>query len=443
MAQAERIPPHNDEAERSVLGSILMDKEVFFAVSDIVKAEDFYAPAHQEIYRAMTDLYQQDAPIDIVTVSESLVRRKSLEAVGGRAYVALLSTEVPTTANAVQYARIVTEKASLRRLIAAAGSIVEESFSEKIDPQIVLDHAEQQIFDIAKNSQHSEFSYIREILGVNLERIREAEKNGGQLPGVSSGFKTLDKVTLGFQPSQLTIIAARPSMGKTAFALNIAQHAAVKQKKRVVIFSLEMSKEQLGDRLLAMEARVDSKKLQTGQLSEEDWEDLNRAVGTLSEADIIIDDTSGIGPMEMRNKCRRINQKRKIDMIVIDYIQMMSADTRSENRQQEVTLISRRLKQLARELNCPVLALSQLSRAPEGRTGKHKPMLSDLRESGAIEQDADIVMFLYREDYYKEDGEEKSNTCDILVQKNRTGTTGVATLGWQPTYTKFVDIYKE
>ncbi len=443
MAQAERIPPHNDEAEKSVLGAVLMDKEVFFTVSDIVKAEDFYSPAHQEIFRAMTDLYQQESPIDIVTVSETLIRRKSLEAVGGRAYIALLSTEVPTTANAAQYAKIVAEKAVLRRLISAAGDMVEESYSEKIDPKTVLDHAEQQIFEIAKNNQRSEFSNIREVLSVNLERIREAEKNGGLLPGVSSGFKTLDRITMGFQPSQMVIIAARPSMGKTAFALNIAQNAAVRQGKRVVIFSLEMSKEQLGDRLLAMEARVDSKKLQSGQLSEDDWDDINRAVGVLSEADIIIDDTSGIGTMEMRNKCRRINQKKKIDMIVVDYIQMMSADGRSENRQQEITTISRQLKQLAREMDCPVLALSQLSRASETRPGNHKPLLSDLRESGAIEQDADIVMFLYREDYYRDPEEEKTNTCDILVQKHRTGTTGVATLGWQPTYTKFVDIYKE
>ena len=443
MAQMERIPPHNDEAEKSVLGSVLMDKEVFFAVSDIVKPDDFYSEAHKEIFRAMTDLYQQESPIDAVTVSECLIRRKSLEAVGGRAYIALLSTEVPTTANAVQYAKIVAEKAILRRLIGAAGSMVEESYSEKLDPRTVLDHAEQSIFDIAKNNQRSEYSTIQQVLTVNLERIKEAERNGGQLPGVSSGFKTLDKITMGFQPSQMVIIAARPSMGKTAFALNIAQNAAVKQGKRVVIFSLEMSKEQLGDRLLAMEARVDSKKLQSGQLSEEDWEDINRASETLSAADIIIDDTSSIGPMEMRNKCRRINQKKKIDMVVIDYIQMMSSDSRSENRQQEITQISRYLKQLAREIECPVLALSQLSRAAESRPGNHKPMLSDLRESGAIEQDADIVMFLYREDYYKDPEEEKSNTCEILVQKHRTGTTGVATLGWQPSYTKFVDIYRE
>jgi replicative DNA helicase len=391
----------------------------------------------------MTDLYQQEAPIDIVTVSECLIRRKSLEAVGGRAYIALLSTEVPTTANAAQYARIVAEKAILRRLISAAGDMVEESYSEKLDPKTVLDHAEQNIFDIAKNSQRSEFSALQQVLAVNLERIREAERNGGQLPGVSSGFKSLDKITMGFQPSQMVIIAARPSMGKTAFALNIAQHAAVRQGKRVVIFSLEMAKEQLADRLLAMEARVDSKKLMTGQLSEEDWDDINRAVQTLSEADIIIDDTSSISAMEMRNKCRRINQKKKIDMIVVDYIQMMASDTRIENRTQEVTQISRSLKQMAREMECPVLALSQLSRDSEKRTGSHKPMLSDLRESGAIEQDADIVMFLYREDYYKDADEEKSNTCDILVQKHRTGSTGVATLGWQPTYTKFVDIYRE
>ncbi len=444
MPQAERIPPHSDEAEKSVLGSILMDQDVFLEVSEIVKAEDFYSPAHQEIYRAILDLVQQDSPIDLVTVCEALIRRKSLEGVGGRAYVALLSTQVPTTANAVPYAKIVAEKAILRRLISAAGSIVEESFSERLDPRVVLDHAEQDIFEISKSGRHSEFSELNEVLGVNLERIKEAEKNGGKFPGiVASGFQTLDKITMGFQPSQLVIIAARPSMGKTAFALNIAHHAATRQNKRVAIFSLEMSKEQLGDRLLSIEARIDSKKLLSGQLSEDDWQDLDRAVGELSHADIVIDDASDISPMEIRSKSRRMNQKKKVDLIIVDYIQMMSPDTRAENRQQEITEISRFLKQLAREMDCPVLALSQLSRASENRAGNHKPMLSDLRESGAIEQDADIVMFLYREDYYKDASAEKTNTCEVLVQKHRTGTTGVATLGWQPSYSKFVDIYRE
>ena len=444
MPQIERIPPHAEAAEKSVLGSLLMDKEVFFKVSDKIKAEDFYSPAHQEIYAAIVELASRNEPIDIITVTDCLKKRKSLEAVGGRAYVSALSQEVPTTANAPQYAKMVAEKAVLRRLISASADIVEKSYTEELESRKVLDHAERLIFDIAKKRQTNQFAKIQEVLDQNIQTIQEIEKNGGKLPGLPSGFVDLDRKTSGFQDSDLIIIAARPSMGKSAFALNIAQHAALKQGKRVVIFSLEMSKEQLGMRLLAMEARVDSNKLRTGSLSQEDWEDVNDAAARFAAADLLIDDTPGIGVMEMRNKCRRIDNEKKIDLIIIDYIQMMTADEGGDNRQQEVSQISRYLKQLAREMKCPVIVLSQLSRAVEQRQGDKRPILSDLRESGAIEQDADIVMFLFREDYYNrnKDNYEPNNKCEVLLAKQRMGETGKVELGWQPKYTKFVNIQK-
>jgi replicative DNA helicase len=441
--QTERIPPHNDEAERSVLGAILLDKEVFFDVSEILGAEDFYSGAHKEIFMSMVDLYERDEPIDAVTVSESLKRRKSLEAVGGRGYVAMLSNAVPTTANASQYAKIVREKAMLRRLISTAGDIVEKGFSERLDFEKVLDYAEQSIFEVAKSRQSNQHASIREVLNKNIENIQAAERNGGMIPGLTTGFADLDKKTTGLQKSDLIIIAARPSMGKTAFALNIAQNAAIKKKARVVIFSLEMSREQLGLRLLSMESRIDSKKLRIGDEKSYDWTDINRAIDKLASCDILIDDTPGIGVMEIRNKCRRITAEKKVDLIVVDYLQMMGAERASENRQQEVTTMSRYLKQLAREMECPVIVLSQLSRASEKRPGSHRPLLSDLRESGAIEQDADVVMFLYRDDYYKEGDEEKSNVCEVIIAKQRTGETGTVTLTWIPTFTKFVDRAQE
>ena len=440
MSQIERIPPHNDEAEKSVLGAVLIDREVFSQVAEVIGAGDFYSEAHKEIFDAMMELFQRSEPIDTVTLSECLKKRKSLEAVGGRTYIAMLSTLVPTTANAVQYARIIKEKSMLRGLISAAGTIVEESYSETLESSDVLDNAEKAIFSIAKSRQTSSYTDIKHVLGKNIEQIQEAVKNGGQLPGLSTGYKSLDRMTTGLQKSDMIIIAARPSMGKTAFALNIAQNAALKSGARVVIFSLEMSKEQLGLRLLSMESRVDSKKLRLGEVNNEDWASINDALNKFAKADIIIDDTPGIGIMEMRNKCRRINSEKPIDLIVVDYLQMMTADRRSESRQQEITMISRYLKQIAREMECPVIVLSQLSRAVEQRTGDHRPMLSDLRESGAIEQDADVVMFLYREDYYKSAEEEHTNICEVIIAKHRTGEIGSVSLTWIPRFTKFADI---
>lgn len=447
MPQIERIPPHSEPAERSVLGSVLIDRDCYYKVSDYVKPDDFYTPAHKEIYAAMYELAKEGQPIDIVTVAECLKKRKALDAAGGRSYLSGLSSEVPTTANAVQYAKIVAEKALLRSLISAASDIVEKSYAENVDSQLVLDHAETVVFDIAGNRQNNQYTALQPVLEQNIKTIHEIEANGGKLPGIPSGFLELDKKTSGFQKSDLIILAARPSMGKSAFALNVAQHVALKQGKRVVIFSLEMPREALGLRLLAMEARVDSNKLRNGNLTAEDWESISEAAQRFADADIIIDDTPGIGVMEMRNKCRRIGQDRRIDMVIVDYLQMMSADKTvgGENRQQEVSQISRYLKQLARELRCPVIVLSQLSRAVEQRQGDKRPMLSDLRESGSIEQDADVVLFLFNEDYYNKnkEGYEPKNVCEVLLSKQRMGETGKVKLGWQPRFTKFVNITPE
>ena len=435
----EKIPPHNKEAEISVLGAILLDSDVLLDVSEVLNADDFYEEAHKEIYRAITELHMDSKPIDLVTVSECLNKRKSLEAVGGRAYIASLADAVPTSANAKEYANIIHQKSALRSLISTASSIVETCYEENLEPETILDNAEANILSIAQEKQTSSASEISKVLENDLSEIIEAKKNGGVIPGLTSGFKTLDEKTTGFAPAEFIIVAARPSMGKTAFALNIAQNAAIKADARVVIFSLEMTKEQLGMRMLAMEARVDSKKLKTGDVSTEDMEDINNAISRLSKMDLVIDDTPGMGVMEIRNKCRRLAAKKPIDLIVIDYLQMMTMGVSIENRVQEVSTISRYLKQLAREMKCPIICLSQLSRAVEQRQGSHKPILSDLRESGAIEQDADIVMFLYREDYYKDKDADPSNTCDIIIAKNRNGETGVVTLTWLPKFTKFAD----
>ncbi|MBQ3661539.1 MAG: replicative DNA helicase [Firmicutes bacterium] len=443
MSQMERIPPHSDEAEKSVLGAALIDTETFYGISEILKPDDFYSESHKEIFRSMMDLYQRSEPIDVVTVSESLKRRNNLEAVGGRAYIAFLSTVVPTTANAVQYARIVSEKAMLRRLITAAASIVEKSYEEKLDADKVVDFAEATIFDVAKTKQTTEYSDLKDVLSTNLETIKEARERGGVLPGIPTHFQDLDKRMNGLHKSDLIIIAARPSMGKTAFALNIAQNVAMKEDKRVVIFSLEMPKEALGNRLISMDSRVDSRKLEIGDLSDEELSDVLESIDRMSGKDVIIDATPGIGVMEMRNKCRRIDAQRKIDLIVVDYLQIMSADVPGESRQQEVSNISRYLKQLAREMECPVIVLSQLSRASEKRQGSHRPMLSDLRDSGAIEQDADVVMFLHREDYYRTADEEPDNICEVILAKQRNGETGTVRLTWIPRFTKFVDRYVE
>ncbi len=438
MNQMERIPPHNEDAEKSVLGSILLDKDALFEVLEFLKADDFYNAMHKEIYDAVVELYRKNEPVDTLTVSEELKKRKTLEMVGGRAYIALLSTVVPTTSNAAQYGKIVTEKAVLRRLISSASDIIEKAYQEQMQPEEVLDYAERSIFEIAQTRQKKDFEPLKEVLWSNIARIDEMSKLDGNLTGLTTGFVDLDERTSGLQRSDLIMLAARPAMGKTAFALNIAQQAAIKAKATVLIFSLEMSKDQLGQRLLSMESRVEMQKLKTGNLDPQDWDNIHLALDQLSQTEVFIDDTPGITVMEMKNKCRRLKAEKGLDLVVIDYLQLMSYEGRSESRQQEVSVISRFLKLLAREMDCPVIVLSQLSRAPEQRTD-HRPILSDLRESGSIEQDADIVMFLYRDEYYNPDTTEKPNICEVNIAKQRSGPTGGVELTWLGKYTRFVD----
>ncbi|MDD2190828.1 MAG: replicative DNA helicase [Eubacteriales bacterium] len=438
MSQYERIPPHNDDAEKSVLGSVLLDKDALYEVLEILKPEDFYSEMHREIYSAIIELYRKSQPVDILTVSDELKKRKSLEMVGGRAYIALLSTEVPSTSNAGGYAKIIAEKAELRKLIGASSNIIEKAYQEKMEAAEVLDFAEREIFEIAQSRQTKDYQLIKDVLWNNIAKIDEMSKLKGNITGLTTGFMDLDARTSGMQKSDLIMLAARPSMGKTAFALNIAQQAAIKGKAKVLIFSLEMSQEQLGQRMLSMESRIELQKLKTGNLERKDWDQIHIALDTLSRTGIYIDDTPGVTPMEIKNKCRRLKAEKGLDLVVIDYLQLMAFEGRTESRQQEITAISRFLKQLAREMDCPVLVLSQLSRAPEQRAD-HRPILSDLRESGSIEQDADIVIFLYRDEYYNPETTDKPNICEVNIAKQRSGPTGSLELTWLGKYTRFVD----
>ena len=431
----ERIPPHNEEAERSALGAVMLNKEALLDVTEEVKPEDFYNESHREIFDAIMNLYRENTAVDMLTVCEELNRRKALDMVGGRAYIATLTAEVPSTANAGEYAKIVSEKAMLRRLITAAEDITIKGYDDKMAAEELLDYAEGDIFRIAQKRQRNDYAKIQDVLMKNLRIIDQAVQNKGQVIGLPTGFKQLDEKTSGLQPSDLIIVAARPGMGKTAFALNIAQQSAVKAGASVLIFSLEMSQEQLGQRLIAMQARVESEKLKKGTLDLKDWDRINFALNELNNTKIVIDDTPGISIMEMRNKCRRLKAEQGLDLIVVDYLQLMTFDGRADSRQQEISALSRHLKLLAREMNCPVIVLSQLSRAPELRQDK-RPMLSDLRESGSIEQDADIVM--YRDDYYNENTE-KPGVCEINIAKHRSGPTDRIDLTWVARYTKFSD----
>ena len=433
----ERIPPHNEEAERSALGAVMLNKEALLDVTEEVKPEDFYNESHREIFDAIMNLYRENTAVDMLTVCEELNRRKALDMVGGRAYIATLTAEVPSTANAGEYAKIVSEKAMLRRLITAAEDITIKGYDDKMAAEELLDYAEGDIFRIAQKRQRNDYAKIQDVLMKNLRIIDQAVQNKGQVIGLPTGFKQLDEKTSGLQPSDLIIVAARPAMGKTAFSLNIAQQSAVKAGASVLIFSLEMSQEQLGQRLIAMQARVESEKLKKGTLDLKDWDRINFALNELNNTKIVIDDTPGISIMEMRNKCRRLKAEQGLDLIVVDYLQLMTFDGRADSRQQEISALSRHLKLLAREMNCPVIVLSQLSRAPELRQDK-RPMLSDLRESGSIEQDADIVMFLYRDDYYNENTE-KPGVCEINIAKHRSGPTDRIDLTWVARYTKFSD----
>ncbi len=436
-----RIPPQSLEAEQSVLGSMLIDKEVVPVVMEILKPEDFYRPDHKEIYDVIIELFDRAQPIDLITVSERLKLHGKLELVGGLEYLTNIATEVPTTANVKHYAKIVEEKALLRKLIKASSDIVDLGYSASEEVSFILDKAEQNIFDILQKRSSQGFVPIKDVLVDTFNKLEELYNNSGNITGIPTGFADLDFKTSGLHNSDLILIAARPAMGKTAFALNLAQNAAVHSNVPVAVFSLEMSREQLVNRMLCSEAMVDSNRMKTGKLEDNDWQKVAKALGPLSEAPIFIDDTPGVSITEIRAKCRRLKLEHNLGLVIIDYLQLMQGSrSKSENRQQEISEISRSLKILAKEINVPVITLSQLSRAPEARTD-HRPILSDLRESGAIEQDADIVMFLYRDDYYNPETEKK-NIAEVILAKHRNGSTGTVELVWLGQYTKFANLEK-
>ncbi|MCF6096286.1 replicative DNA helicase [Thermovorax subterraneus] len=437
---APKVPPHSVEAEQSVLGSMLLSKEAIYVALERLKSEDFYLEAHRTIFDIIAELHESREPVDLITVTETLRNRKMLESVGGVTYLTTLTEVVPTPANIAQYCKIVEEKALLRRLLEATSKILSMAYEPREDVEELLDEAERRIFAIVQKRRVDNFHHIKDVLLATFERIEQLYNSKGGITGVPTGFPDLDAMTSGLQPSDLILVAARPSMGKTAFALNIAQNAAIRHRIPVAIFSLEMSKEQLVQRMLCAESNVDSHKLRTGRLEEDDWPRLARAMGPLSEAPIYIDDTPGITCLEIRAKARRLKAEKGLGLVVIDYLQLIAGRGQSENRQQEISEISRSLKALARELNVPVLALSQLSRAPDVRSD-HRPVLSDLRESGSQEQDSDLVAFLYREDYYNPNTDRK-NIAEVIIAKQRNGPTGKVELLWLSQYTKFVSIEK-
>lgn len=435
----DRVPPHNHEAEQSVLGAIFLDPQALITASEILVPEDFYRIAHQKIFQTMLDLSDKGNAIDVVTVTEELSARKELEDVGGLSYLMELANAVPTAANVSYYAKIVEEKSILRRLIRTATKIVEESFTREDEVEELLSEAEKRIMEVANRKNAGDFKHVKDVLVETYDKIEQLQNRSGDVTGIPTGFMDLDRMTAGFQRNDLIIVAARPSVGKTAFALNIAQNVAVKARENVAIFSLEMGAEQLVMRMLCAEGNIDAQVLRTGALTAEDWSKLTIAMGTLSNAGIYIDDTPGIRVNEIRAKCRRLAQEKGLGMVVIDYLQLIQGSgRRGENRQQEVSEISRSLKALARELHVPVIALSQLSRGVEQRQDK-RPMMSDIRESGSIEQDADIVAFLYRDDYYDKETENK-NMIEIIIAKQRNGPTGTVTLAFKKEFNKFLNI---
>ncbi|OCS87916.1 replicative DNA helicase [Caryophanon tenue] len=438
----DRVPPHNQEAEQAVLGAIFLDPTTLITASEILRAEDFYRSAHQKIFETLIRLSDQGKAIDVVTVTEELSSKKELENVGGVAYLMELSSAVPTAANVGYYAKIVEEKALLRRLIHVATKIAEDGYTREDEVEALLGEAERKVMEVANRKNASDFRHIKDVLVNTYDNIEQLQHRTGDVTGVPTGFVDLDKLTAGFQRNDLIIVAARPSVGKTAFALNVAQNVAVRANENVAIFSLEMGAEQLIMRMLCAEGNIDAQNLRTGALTPEDWNKLMIAMGTLSDSGIFIDDTPGVRISEIRAKCRRLaNEQGGLGMILIDYLQLIQGNGKAgESRQQEVSEISRSLKALARELKVPVIALSQLSRGVEQRQDK-RPMMSDLRESGSIEQDADIVAFLYRNDYYdKSDEAEDKGIIEIIVAKQRNGPTDTVKLMFKKEYNKFINL---
>ncbi|KGP73202.1 DNA helicase [Pontibacillus yanchengensis Y32] len=435
----DRTPPHNIEAEQAVLGAIFLEPQSIATATEVLMPDDFYRASHQRIYEAMVSLSEKGEPIDLVTVTTALSNMKTLDEIGGVSYLSDLANSVPTAANIEYYTKIVEEKSILRRLIKTATSIVASGFSDEGEVESVLNDAEKSILEVAQRKDSGRFKNIKDVLIEVYDNIEQLHHHDEEVTGVPTGFRDLDGMTSGFQKNDLIIIAARPSVGKTAFALNIAQNVATHTGENVAIFSLEMGAEQLVMRMLCAEGNINAQSLRTGHLETEDWGKLTMAMGSLSNAGIFIDDTPGIRVNEIRSKCRRLKQEHGLGMILIDYLQLIQGDGNSkENRQQEVSEISRALKGLARELNVPLIALSQLSRGVESRQDK-RPMMSDIRESGSIEQDADIVGFLYRDDYYEQDSE-RQNIIEIILAKQRNGPVGTVELAFVKEYNKFVDL---
>ena len=438
-ALLKRILPHNMEAEQSVVGSMFMDREAIVVASEIVQGEDFYNKQYGIMFDVMVELNDEGRPVDLVTLQDRLREKDVPPEVYSVEYLKELVTSVPTSANIKYYAGIVAEKSTLRRLIRLNEEIANNCYVGKESLEDILADTEKRVFDLVQRRNTGEFVPIRQIVMNAMDNIEKASHNQGNVTGVATGFLDLDYKTAGMQPSDLILVAARPSMGKTAFVLNVAQYVAFRQNKTVAIFSLEMSKEQLVNRLFAMESKVDSQHLRTGDLSDTEWEKLIESAGVIGKSNLIIDDTPGISISELRSKCRKYKLEHNLEMIIIDYLQLMSGNGKStDSRQQEISDISRSLKALARELHVPVIALSQLSRAVEQRPD-HRPMLSDLRESGAIEQDADVVMFIYRDDYYNKDTEKKG-IAEIIIAKQRNGPIGTVELVWLPDFTKFANL---
>ena len=437
-----KIPPHDIDAEQAVLGSMLKDKDAVIDAIEILKEDDFYRQDNKLIYESMLSLYNRAEPIDIITVKSELTSIGKLDSVGGIEYLALLPEKVPTTANVEKYIRIVEEKSILRNLIKMANDLINLGYAETEELDDIIEQAERRVFEISQGKNQKGYSALKDILVESFSEIEKLYNQKKPITGVPTGFADLDYKTAGLHNSDLILVAARPAMGKSAFALNIAVNAALQGKVPVAIFNLEMSKSQLVNRMLCSEAMVDSNKIRTGKINEDDWVKLATALGPLSEAPIYIDDTPGITVTEIRAKCRKLKLEKNIGLIVIDYLQLIQGSgKRNNNREQEISEISRSLKILAKELDVPVVAISQLSRAAETRSD-HRPMLSDLRESGAIEQDADIVIFLYRDDYYNQDSEKKG-IAEVILAKHRSGSTGTIELLWLGNYTKFVNKYKE
>ena len=442
MPTIDRLPPQNIDAEQAVLGAMLIKKEAIAEVSQLLRPEDFYRDAHKIIYEAMLTLFNRNEPADIVTVTNYLNNESKLDKVGGIAFVTALANVVPTAANVIYHANIVREKADLRHLINTATDIAVMAYEAADDVADVIDKSEKMIMEVANRQNVSAFTPMKDIVIETFDKINLLYESKGGLTGIPSGFRDLDALTSGLQASDLILVAARPSMGKTAFTLNIAANVALKSKKTVAFFSLEMSKQQLVQRMLCSEGGIDSQKLKNGDLSNEDWDKLVRTADRVSSAPLYIDDTAGITVMELRSKARRLKAEHGLDLIIIDYLQLMQGRGRggSDNRQQEISEISRSLKAVARELNVPVIALSQLSRSVESRQIK-RPMLSDLRESGSLEQDADIVMFLYREDYYDPETANK-NITEVIVAKHRNGPVDTIRMFFTKQFTRFNDLSK-